>query len=83
MELEFKADGPADEPELFIHLDIDGLAALLRAIEAAMRTGHGQLSSDAFGAGGTIVGSGSPGAFKKVTVTFDHPAGKPGPKKPH
>lgn len=83
MELEFTADRAVEDAELFIHLDIDGLAALLKAIEGAMRTGHGELTSEAYGESGTIVSSGSPGAFKKVTVTFDRPAGKPGPKKPH
>lgn len=74
MELEFKAEAAAaGDAELFIHLDVDGLAALLRAVEAAMSTGHGYLRP---GAGRTtIVSSGSPGAFGKVTVTFDHGAG--------
>jgi hypothetical protein len=83
MELEFTAGSTADEPELFIHLDIDGLAALLKAIEAAMRTGRGELSSDAYGPGGTIVASGAPDAFGKVTVTFDRPPRGRGGKMPN
>lgn len=86
MELEFTSDAAADDAELFIHLDIDGLAALLRAVEAAMSTGHGYLRPR--GSGAMIVSSKSPGAFGKVTVTFAHsagpsddigPAGKPVP----
>jgi len=64
MELEFTAEGATAEAELFIHLDIEGLAALLRAIEAAMSTGRGQLTSSA------CVGGGPSDGFGKVTVTF-------------
>jgi hypothetical protein len=73
MELEFTSDTAADDAELFIHLDIDGLAALLRAVEAAMSTGHGYLTPR--GGSAMIVSSRSPGAFGKVTVTFAHSAG--------
>jgi hypothetical protein len=73
MKLDFTPDSAADEPELFIHLDIEGLAALLRAVESAMRTGRGQLGCEDYGANGTIVGSGSPSAFARVIVTFDTP----------
>jgi hypothetical protein len=64
MELEFTAEGVTAEGELFIHLDLQGLAALLRAIEAAMSTGRGQLTSPG-NVGGEI-----PHGFGKVTVTF-------------
>lgn len=87
MKLEFTADSSADDDaELFIHLDIDGLAALLRAVEAAMSTGRGSLRPRAGSA--MIVSSKPPGAFGKVTVTFaqsagpsddSDPAGKPTP----
>lgn len=76
MELEFTAEGATAEAELFIHLDIEGLAALLRAIEAAMTTGRGQLTSPA------IVGGGAPEGFGTVTVTFadrDRPSDDDGP----
>jgi hypothetical protein len=87
MEPEFTADAAAaDDSELFIHLDIDGLAALLRAVEAAMSTGRGSLRPRAGSA--MIVSNRPPGAFGKVTVTFAQsagpsddgdPAGKPAP----
>ncbi|MGZ8284462.1 MAG: hypothetical protein ACXW27_02740 [Allosphingosinicella sp.] len=64
MELEFTAGGASAEAELFIHLDLEGLAALLRAIEAAMSTGRGQLTSP------VCVGGGAADGFGKVTVTF-------------
>ncbi len=64
MELEFTAEGATAEAELLIHLDLEGLAALLRAIEAAMSTGQGQLTSPA-----TLDGA-TPHGFGKVTVTF-------------
>jgi hypothetical protein len=76
MELEFTAEGATAEAELFIHLDIDGLAALLRAIEAAMTTGRGQLSSSAQAGGGAADG------FGKATVIFadrDRPSDDSGP----
>lgn len=73
MDLEFEADPANGEPELFIHLDMDGLAALLKAIGTAMLTGLGELALEARGSGGTIVGTGSPHAFGKVTLIFDRP----------
>jgi hypothetical protein len=83
MELEFKAD-PANEPhELYIHLDVEGLAALLKAVEAAMRTGHGVLSSDACSPHGAIIGTVSPHAFAKVNITFDRPGPGRGGKMPN
>ena len=70
MELEFTAEAATSEDELFIHLDVDGLAALLKAVEAAMSTGRGHLSPR--NGAGMIVSSGSPGSFGRVTVTFAH-----------
>jgi hypothetical protein len=68
MELEFTAEGATAEGELFIHLDIEGLAELLGAIEAAMSTGRGQLTSPA------IAGRRTEDGFGKVTVTFADPS---------
>ncbi|HYG47792.1 MAG TPA: hypothetical protein VD846_07600 [Allosphingosinicella sp.] len=73
MEPEFTAGKAAADAELFIHLDMDGLAALLRAVEAAMATGRGHLTPRSGSA--VIVGSGGSGAFGRVTVTFAHSAG--------
>lgn len=55
---------PADE--LFIHLDLDGLLALMKAAETAIATGRGRLE---LGSGGIIVGSGT-AFFGRVTLTF-------------
>jgi hypothetical protein len=60
--------------ELFIHLDVGGLAALMKAIEAAMTDGRGQLS---LRGGGMVVSSGGSSRFAKVTVTFAGPADPP------
>ena len=57
------------ETELFIHLDLDGLAALMKAVEAAMADGSGRLSLRS-GSGMTVAGSGAPDRFDSVTVTF-------------
>lgn len=61
---------PSDD-QLFIHLDLDGLAALLKAAEAAMATGRGRLE---LGSGGITVRSGT-APFARVTLTFSDPAG--------
>lgn len=63
---------PEDEDELFLHLDLDGLAALLRAVEAALATGRGHVTSESAGGKGVAVSSGSR-AFDRVTVTFARP----------
>jgi hypothetical protein len=68
-------DAAAGEAELFIHLDLDGLAALMKAIEAAMRNGSGHMSLRS-GSGVTAAGSGALHRFENVTVTF---AERPGP----
>jgi hypothetical protein len=65
MELQFTAEGTAAEAELVIHLDLEGLAALLRAVEAAMSTGCGQLTASP-----AVVDGEAPAGFGKVTVTF-------------
>ena len=64
---------PDGDDELFIHLDLDGLAALLRAVEAALATGRGHVTSDCAGGTGVAVSSGSKRAFDRVTVTFTRP----------
>ena len=62
--------------ELLIHLDVAGLAALMKAVERAMTDGHGHLSLH--GATGMVVSaSGSPDRFGAVTVTFAGPADPP------
>ena len=63
------------EAELFIHLDIDGLAALMKAVEAAMANGSGRLSLRS-GSGMTVAGSDAVQRFDEVVVTF---AERPGP----
>lgn len=63
------------EAELFIHLDIDGLAALMKAVEAAMTDGSGRLCLRG-GSGMIVAGGGAPDRFGTVTVTF---ADRPGP----
>jgi hypothetical protein len=71
MELEFTADDAGGEVGLYIHLDVQGLAALLKAVEAAMSTGRGELSAAAFGAPAI----GASGDFGRVTFTFAERAG--------
>lgn len=63
---------PDEEDELFIQLDLDGLAALLRAVEAALATGRGHVTSESAGGKGVRVSSG-PRDFDRVTVTFARP----------
>jgi hypothetical protein len=61
--------------ELFIDLDIAGLAALMKAIEAAMAEGRGHLTLR--GGTGMVVRGGSTDRFETVTVTFAGPADPP------
>ena len=68
-----KPELPDGDDELFIHLDLDGLAALLRAVEAALATGRGHVTSESAGGKGVSVTSGSKRAFDRVTVTFTRP----------
>jgi hypothetical protein len=58
----------ASEAELLIHLDTAGLAALLRAVEAAMVQGRGHLVLSS--GTGITAGGGSSERFASVTVTF-------------
>jgi hypothetical protein len=70
MELQFTADGAAETPELFIHLDIDGLAALLRAVQTAMECGRGRVVCAETGIAARC---GASAEFSAVTVTFSRP----------
>ncbi|HEX8644638.1 MAG TPA: hypothetical protein VF702_12080 [Allosphingosinicella sp.] len=62
---------PPPDDELFIHLDLNGLAALLKAAESAIGTGRGRLD---LGSGGIAVRSGT-APFARVTLTYSDPAG--------
>jgi hypothetical protein len=62
------ADETLRGEELFIHLDLDGLRALMKATEAAIATGRGRLELGS-GFGGITVSSGA-APFAKVTLTF-------------
>ena len=64
-------DKTTRDDELFIHLDLDGLVALMKAAEAAIASGRGRLE---LGSGGIVVRSGA-ASFAKVTLTFSDPAG--------
>ncbi|HEX8238821.1 MAG TPA: hypothetical protein VF574_03670 [Allosphingosinicella sp.] len=70
---ELRPGAPDGDDELFIHLDLDGLAALLRAVEAALATGRGHLTSESAGGRGIAVSTGSSRAFDQVTITFSRP----------
>jgi hypothetical protein len=70
---DIKPHPPSGDDELFIHLDLDGLAALLRAVEAALATGRGHLTCESAGGRGIAVSSGSATSFDQVTVTFRRP----------
>jgi hypothetical protein len=70
---ETKPNPPRGDNELFVRLDLDGLAALLRAVEAALATGRGHLTSESAGGRGITVSSGSSHAFDLVTFSFSRP----------
>lgn len=61
----------ASDDELLIHLDLDGLLALMKAAEAAIATGRGRLE---LGSGGIAVTGGSV-SFSRVTLTFSDSSG--------
>lgn len=63
---------PGGGEELFIDLDLDGLAALLRAVEAALATGRGHLTCESAGGRGISVRNGSR-PIDLVTLTFSRP----------
>jgi hypothetical protein len=60
------ANKTASDDELVIHLDLGGLAALMKAVEAAMATGRGRLEPGS----GVIAVSGGTTSFAGVTLTF-------------
>ena len=62
-------DQTIPEEELFIHLDLEGLRALMKAAEAAIATGCGRLD---LGSGGIAVGTGT-STFARVTLTYSDP----------
>ena len=59
------------DDEVIIHLDLDGLLALMKAAETAIATGRGRIEP---GSGGIDVRSGS-GSFSRVTLTFSDSGG--------
>lgn len=63
-------DGTPDE-EILIHLDLDGLLALMKAAEAAIANGRGRLE---LASGGIVVSSGA-ASFARATLTFSDPGG--------
>jgi hypothetical protein len=67
-------DHISPDDELFIHLDLAGLAALMKAAEAAIATGRGRLELGS-GSGGIAVRTGT-ASFAKVTLTFSDPGGR-------
>ncbi len=66
-------DITSSDDELFIHLDLAGLAALMKAAEAAIATGRGRLELGS-GCRGITVRSGAT-SITRVTLTFSHPGG--------
>lgn len=62
--MQFRSNAAVRDSELVIAFDLDGLAALLRAVDAALATGQGHLTPE------PCV---SPDAFRSVTVTFTGP----------
>ena len=71
MQLEFMADEPVGDSQLFIYLDEDGLEQLVRTIEAARHTGHEHLMTEQWGGTGLTISNGSARTFNKVTVIFE------------
>ncbi len=63
---------PTDD-ELFIHPNLDGLRALMKAAEAAIATGRGRLDL-AYGCSGITARSGA-APFARVTLTFSDSGG--------
>ena len=60
------------QSELFIHLDLDGLLALMKAAEAAIATGCGRLE---LGSGSGITAGTGAAPFAKVILTFTDAGG--------
>ena len=70
MQLESMADEPVGDGQLFIYFDDESVDKLLRAIEAARRTGHEHLMTKKWGGSGLTISAGSARTFNKATVTF-------------
>jgi hypothetical protein len=62
MALQFLSKTADGDAELVVSFDLTGLAALLKAVEAALATGQGHLTPDE-----------PPNAFDSVTVKFIDP----------
>ena len=74
-----ESDPPGAGDELFIHLNLVGLAALMGTVEEAMARGRGELS---LGWGGvTVTGGGLPEKIGNLVLTYvDRPG--PGDEEP-
>jgi hypothetical protein len=70
MQLEFMADEPVGDGQLFLYLDEAGANQLLSAIQAAQRGDHQHLMTEQWGGSGLTVSNGSSRSFNKVTITF-------------
>jgi hypothetical protein len=66
-------DNTPSDDHLLIHLDLDGLLALMKATEAAIATGRGRIELRP-GSGGIAAGSAT-ASFAKLTLTFTDRAG--------
>jgi hypothetical protein len=66
-------DNTPSDDHLLIHLDLDGLLALMKATEAAIATGRGRLELRP-GSGGSAIAS-RMASSAKVTLTFTDRAG--------
>jgi hypothetical protein len=64
-------DTTVPDDQLLIHLDLNGLLALMRAAEAAIATGRGRVE---LGSGGIAVTSGTT-PFATLTLTFSDVGG--------
>jgi len=71
MQLEFMADEPVGDGELFIYLDEAGLEHLVSALETARKAGHDHLMTEHWGGTGLTISNGSTRTFNKVTLTFE------------
>lgn len=71
MQLQFMADEPVGDAQLFIYVDEAGADQLLSAIEAARRTGHKHLMTEKWGGTGLTVTNGAARTFNKATITFE------------
>lgn len=69
--LEFICSGNVQEDELFINLNMRGVALLKQALEHAISSGHDHLHTEAWAGNELTVTPGAErGTFNKVTITF-------------